>query len=336
MKLKELQQVDNSEFYEELITIDTWQKETIEKFFKKQVERVGLFGSYPYLLNYFYNELAIKKTKYIVIEIGNDRVILFFKKVSIFTAQYWRLVYYPISLENIRKNEEKVLKTLIDKKTIKQIHYIEQDRGKVDKIIDGQEQHIDYDFFVDLIKKEKEIDRAKFKSKHAINLCEKNKDFYCRTATIEDRDKILELHEYWKSQKTKVSKGIFNAFWKRFDENIENDNLIFLVYGYKNMLLGFSVFIRVMDKFSYEMIAQNHSIKKTTYTKEVENDKILKRILAEIGQVMFYFSLKKLISVGVKANYCAGSHDNDKGLLNFKKHFFGDCINYYRKTIKGS
>jgi len=336
MKIEELKDITKEGFYGNLIEISTWEKDKVEKFFEKQVERVGLFGSYPYLLNYFYNEIATKKCKYIVVDVNGDEVALFLKRICMFTAQYWRLVYYPISLNGVKKNEEEVLRILIDKKAIQQVHYIEQDREKIDKIIKGDEKHIDYDFFVDLEKKEKEIERAKFKSKHAINLCLKSDKFYCRIAKVEDKEKILELHEFWKSQKKGVQKGMFNRFLKNFEDHIENENLIFLVYGYGDMLLGFSVFVKVMDQFSYEIIAQNQSIKKTLYTNEAEKDKTLKRILSEIGQIMFYFSLKELRSAGIKANYCAGSHDNDKGLLGFKKHFFGSCINYYKRIIEGS
>lgn len=314
----------------------------INRFFKVLMKRYGTEGMYPYFLNPLYRHyLKDNRFKYIIIELENDYVMVSIKYVRMFNVKYVRLIGLPISLNNIEENEDRVLNILIENKMIDEIYfrYAEAEKVVLKMKIPNQKGIKGRDYYSIVEERFKYLDRGKWRSKHRINICNKNPNIVFRKAIIQDIPKMRDLDYRWREWKKRKNESIsdiklFEGIFKSLEEDINNDKILAYNLFYKDILLGMIIFFKVLDG-DYVHQVVNKTMYHTIYTDEIFKGlddydiNFIKKILNDVGQIMFYYSLKELKNLGIKAAYCAGYYTMKslgvyKGILNDR------CIKYFR------
>jgi hypothetical protein len=281
--------------------------------------------------------------KYTIVDINGDIVLILFKRISIMTTKYCRLIGTPISLNGNYYNELEVLKVLKNNELVNQVWLTDYDEAKLmeaDIVRDGM-QPVDYDYFT-LVKKRLEyVSRGKWRSKRGVNKAI-NGGIYMSKAKTEDLDKMLELDERWINFKENVAKhnvegkkrfkNIINALRK----NIDDEHIYAYNLWFKDVLIGTIIFLST-HRSNVVIQVVNKSLDRA------RNEDILDRLgedrgyvedmLKHIGGLLTYFSIMELDNIDVDVSYCAGGRD-DK-ILEYKKIMNDGNIRYFKSEKFG-
>jgi hypothetical protein len=118
---------------------------------------------YPYYMNWAHNVMATHwQVRFAEIDFGDDTVLFAYKNVSFFAVKYYRLLFYPKSINGIRANEDAVYEAIIKHEKVTEI-VTKEPHGKP----------FDHDFYINASDKFEEIDIGKYRSKHRINILKK-------------------------------------------------------------------------------------------------------------------------------------------------------------------
>jgi len=273
-------------------------KKFIDYYNHKRSVRYGFRGVLPAEFTSEYNIISKDwQRKIITIGIENDLVIVVLKRVQMFKAVYTRMEGLPISINDNRDNENRVLLQLSEKHLIGKISVIEPESELLEKLGYKFSEKIDsYNFYSHVPSNYLKINSNKWMHKKGIKRMLKMSNL---TFTIlADRDindqrdiEILNAgFNKWKKEKEKTPKG-----WLKLQKSMskypywDDKNTICYMFRYKDVPVGFVVYILTNDNTTHQIINKSigrnlHEEIEDIFTKEevIEFNEIKKRISAFI------------------------------------------------------
>lgn len=308
-------------------------KPKVEKYYLQKLDEYGIVGVHPYSLNYMYNEMNGNNAHRIFVHTKNkDKIFLAMKRVDMFDIKYNRLIGLPISQKSDYVTVASTINELFDSGLIKEMYVPEHELGfmlhydsMLEMFIDVEP--VDFDYYTDIEERLPYISRSKYRSKHRINICERQ-GAEMRVLGFDDYTQVKQLHEQWvkgKEVDTSVHGGrMFSYFFKNYHKIVNDENLILLGLFYGEQLLGFTLFSKVLDGYAYQLMSQTYNVK----TLETADD-TLRKVLQDIGQVFYYYIVTKLHSLNIKGFTVAGAAGSKK-LLQYKENMNTGVIKYYK------
>lgn len=281
--------------------------------------------------------------KYVIVEIDNDEVLILFKRISIMTTKYCRLIGIPTSLSGNTENEIKVLNILKENGLINQVWFTKDEESRLNTvgINKADVNPVDYDYFSVIDSRVQHISRSKWKSKRGINKAITG-GIHMSKAKIEDLDKMVDLDERWINFKEncvkhnvegkKRFKNIIGALRKNIDDN----NIYAYNLWFKDIIIGTIIFLST-HKSDVVIQVVNKSLDRAR-NEDILNGlgsdrEYVENMLKHIGGLLTYFSIMELNKIGISESYCAGGRD--KKILEYKKIMNDDCVEYFKSETFG-
>lgn len=296
----------------------------------------------PYYTMPTYSEYSKNHAhKYVIVEINGDSVLVLFKRISIMTTKYCRLIGTPISLNGNGWNELEVLKVLKENALVNQVWFTADDEHRLNRVGIEKEDDtpVDYDYFSIVKFRRDYTNRGKWKSKRGVNKAI-NGGIYMARAESKDLDKMLDLDERWIDFKESIKHNVegkkrFQNIIKALQDNINDEHIYAYNLWFKDVLLGTIIFLSTHDSGTLIQVvnksldrARNEDILDGLDDREYVED-----MLKHIGGLLTYFSLIELSNLGIFDSYCAGGRDNK--ILEYKKIMNDGCIEYFKSSKFG-
>ncbi len=291
-------------------TIKLDDKHTIDMYYGDEI--------YPYYMNWAHNVMATHwQVRFAEVDFGGDTVLFAYKNVSFFAVKYYRLLFYPKSINRIRANEDAVYNELIKHEKVTEI-VTKEPHGRV----------FDHDFYINVNEKFADIDRSKYRSKHRINILKFDPKFVVREATKDDKDYVKILLDIWKESKGENYSGaVFKGFLKYYDTWVDCKDIKVVVMTYDGLIMGLYVYVNTTKNNYYQII--NVALNNNNF-EIIGTDIMLKKILSDTQQISLYFTLEMLSGEVDTISFAGGRIPK---LIAYKKRVYKDAITYYRKKL---
>jgi hypothetical protein len=310
--LDDLQQAVDLKDITSTITLDD--KATIDMYYGDEI--------YPYYMNWAHNVMATHwQVRFAEIDFGEDTVLFAYKNVSFFAVKYYRLLFYPKSINGIRANEDAVYEEIIKHEKVTEV-VTKEPHGKP----------FDHDFYINASDKFKEIDIGKYRSKHRINILKKCPEFVVRKAVTGDKNNIKKLLDHWKESKGKDYSGaVFKGFLKYYETWVECGDIEVIVMTYQELVIGLYVYVNTTNNNYYQIINvalnnQNFEMSDQLYL----FGGVFRKILSDTSQISLYFTLEMLRDKVDTITFAGGRIPK---LVAYKKRVYKDAIPYYRRKL---
>jgi len=331
LNIKDLKKITKKDFFNNftLNLKEETSKKLIDYYNVVRRERYGSGGTLPSEYTHEYNKICNDwQRKVITIGINDDLVIVFIKHVQMFKYIYNRMEGLPISISDNKNNELQVLLELFKFDMVYKVGGLEKEMKNLYKYgFELSEQLNTYNFY-SYIPRNYEKMTNKWRTKKGINrmLNMKNLTWEVLKKYTEKIEIISGGFDNWKIKSEgevmgkKLSKAIKNyKFW-------EDKNVIYYMFSYKDIPVGFSVYL-ISNDICYQLV--NKSAGHIIYNKKIleclskeeklEFDELKRRMNAMIH----YITIKDLNNRGFEHSYFGGSFRKKslavyKGIMNDK------------------
>jgi hypothetical protein len=297
----------------------------------KRHELNHLDGHIHFSIIYMYNHLKNNHQHFFgEFTENNDKVIVFIKKIRMNSAQYNRIIDFPISINGNIDSEQAIFNKLFDSKFVEQA-FIPKHRLPLintNKYEIGEVQ--DYNFYSD-IEVDKSIFTNKFLTKYRVKMMLTNTEFSHGLLTADDFNDIKELYAKWGTTKEIYDKPLYNRYLTQFDTFVHQNNILQYGIKYRNKLIAFAVFVPTIPHFYYKVIQLGYRRDNVPF-QTIELDKVI----SQIGQILHYLCFNELKHNSVRGFACAGAGtgSGEAGLVDHKAQLFPHNIKYYRVKKK--
>lgn len=300
------------------LTHDNWSE--LYPFYKNVYNKhvSALFESYP-----LYNTLTkSNKYRYIIVEVGDDRVLVVYKVIHILKTHQIRTVNEPISIKNNKKNEF----TIIGK--LKKLPFVKMLFNETcKKLVRSEKTEIYNDYFYDFSKRDY-MDKSKFRSKRGLNKLEADDKFSVNVYHSLPYNKISHLREQWIIGMEKfLGHKVAPTSTKNLINIVEtgHDDLIILTLEYDGMIVNVQVMLKTDFGYAYSLYI-NHMGRTAKQFRDNHNLYIL---LSNMQDIQNYYTRKILSEYGIDYLYIAGARPTEKRLLAHKETVTDGVLKYF-------
>lgn len=262
-----------------------------------------------------------------IVKFFDDEVLLCVKFVTNFTNVYIRIQQYPISLNNISINADIIFKKIKDIESVELLWECEDNISKYN--FDWNKRIVDVNFYDNIPLRWEEINKNKYLYKRKLKRFLDDDDFKLIKCDVNDIHLVKDCYDEWVSFKGNKlhNKKLFNKIFKDFNYIINHTDIEVLLFKYKNIVLGCSIFVKMGT--SYQTITEfSRTIR--SY-KGILEDKI-KTFLQGSAQIMNYYHIKYFLNKNINILTYSGSMERD-GLYYHKLNNYGNKIEYYSTKL---
>jgi hypothetical protein len=295
-------------------------KKFIDFYNHTRRERYGLGGILPCEYSNEYNKIHEDwQRRILLVGVDEDYVIVVLKRVQMFKHVYNRMEGLPISIEDNKENEDRVLLKLFDEGIAYKVGCLQEEGLKLERMgFEKSEEIESYNFYSNIPINYEKINKNRWKHKKGIFRFEKMENLYFDILgpdnTEDDKKAIKYINDGFSKWKIEVegatkgwhgiSKGIYEyQYW--LDKNV-----IYYMFRYKDIPVGLVIYILPDKKLTHQII--NKTVGRAVYDESelnltekelVEFEWLKKRLNAYIH----YKTIQDLNSRGLVHGYFGGA-----------------------------
>lgn len=283
---------------------------------------------YSFQLSTLYNYMSNGYShRYLIIDFGDDSVMVCMKYVNIFQYKYMRIQSYPRSLNGIKTNEVIVYNKLKELVIFEMLWVTENEK------IPYNERIVDSNYYDDISERWVDINRLKWLKRRKINRFKVDEEFKLVEATENDYDNIMVCLNTWCVGKGKSlhNKKFIGKIKNNYEWVIGNDDIKFIIFKYNDIILGGAIYGKFGGN-SYQNMLEFSLTTRTNSATEIDDPRY-KTFLQGSAQIMNYFQLE-YFKENTDVKYLTYAGAKDSKLKKHKQNNYSKVINYYGVDLK--
>ena len=288
--------------------------EEVEKYSAERVRRYGVDGVLPAEFFPAYQWLRQGDWTREFLVFGGD-VVLAYKKIRIFSAQYNRLEGLPLSLSGDVEKERQALDIVLKCGWLHKARVCQQEVELLQTRfgLSAVQEAAVANFWYDTSKRYERTLKSSWRPRSVLNWAKTAGSLEWRSPTYKDQDGIARLYDSWKEKKqlekqTVMFKELYGSLTARHFPG--SDKLDVSILAWNDQAVAFVVHL-ISDNSAH--LLANISVSNTTFDFGCPP-----KLKPYVGQIVTHFSSKSFSKRGIQTGFLGYCEENDP-LIKYKR-----------------